>query len=223
MEVKKKNRVGLDVGKKNIEALRLLENDKIQRFQYTTGPKGVASLLEWLKSDDHVAIEAGTLTFYLARKIMENDINVTVLNAAQLALIYNSKKKTDKEDALKLARLLARNPVEELPFVKIPSEEEEAKRALVNERSFYVTARTKYINRIHSILVSVGIVDATKAMLANRKNREKVLEDIPLPIRSRVIRLCESLDSTESLLEEIDQEVKEILKANPEYSTIAMR
>jgi len=217
-----KNFVGLDVGKKNIEAVRIFENEKIQRFKCTTGPKGVASLIEWLDRKDHVAIEAGTITFYLARKIMEHDIKVTVLNAAQLAMIYNSKKKTDKEDALKLARLLARNPVEELPFVKIPSLEEEEKRALVNERSFYVTARTKYINRIHGILASVGIVHVTKTMLGNRANRKKVLDASPLSAQKRIARLCESLESTESLLEGIDQEVKETLRANPEYSTIAM-
>ena len=90
-----KNFIGLDVGKKSMEALRISEGEKIQRFNCTTGPKGVASLLEWLKPDDHVAVEAGTLTFYLARKIMEHNIEVTVLHPAQLAVIYNSKKKTD--------------------------------------------------------------------------------------------------------------------------------
>ena len=217
-----KNFVGLDVGKKSIEAVRLYEGEKIQRFKCTTGPEGVASLLDWLDQTDHVSIEAGTLTFYLARKIQAHHIKITVLNAAQLAVIYNSKKKTDKEDALKLARLLARNPVEELPVVKIPSPEEDENRSLVNERSFYVTTRTKYINRVHGLLTSVGVVHTTRAMLGNHLNRKKVLEKSPLSIRNRLKRLCQSLDSTESLLEEIDQEVKETLKANPEYSTIAM-
>ena len=50
------------------------------------------------------------------------------MNPGDLATIYNSLKKTDKEDALKLARLIKSIPREELPEVTIPSEKEEDSR-----------------------------------------------------------------------------------------------
>ncbi|EMN01765.1 hypothetical protein LEP1GSC035_2638 [Leptospira noguchii str. 2007001578] len=43
-----------------------------------------------------------------------------VLNPGDLATIYQSLKKTDKEDSLKIARLIQRFPIEELPVVPIP-------------------------------------------------------------------------------------------------------
>ncbi|EMN88852.1 hypothetical protein LEP1GSC108_1088 [Leptospira weilii str. UI 13098] len=41
---------------------------------------------------------------------------VIVLNPGDLAMIYQSLKKTDKEDSLKIARLIQRYPKEEFQF-----------------------------------------------------------------------------------------------------------
>ncbi|EKR25171.1 hypothetical protein LEP1GSC087_1644 [Leptospira interrogans serovar Bataviae str. L1111] len=41
------------------------------------------------------------------------------MNPGDLATIYQSLKKTDKEDSLKIARLIQRHPIEELPTVPI--------------------------------------------------------------------------------------------------------
>lgn len=75
-------------------------------------------------------MEAGSTAFEVARAIESvPGVRVVVLNPGRLAVIYASMKKTDKEDALKLARLVETMPEDYLPTVTIPSvEEEEMKR-----------------------------------------------------------------------------------------------
>ena len=77
-------------------------------------------------------------------------------------LIYRSLKKTDKEDALKLARLIKRIPKSELPVVCVPTQKEEHQRRLVSELAFQKKMRTQLINRLHALLAQSGLTDITK-------------------------------------------------------------
>ncbi len=63
----------------------------------------------------------GSQSFRIAKSILNKGIQVIVLNPGDLATIYQSLKKTDKEDSLKIARLIQRFPIEELPIVPIPT------------------------------------------------------------------------------------------------------
>jgi hypothetical protein len=53
------------------------------------------------------------------------------LNPHHLPIIYETDKKTDKEDALKLAHLVADRPDSRLPTMPIPSDKEMRRRKLV--------------------------------------------------------------------------------------------
>ncbi len=44
----------------------------------------------------------------IAKSILNKGVQVIVLNPGNLATIYQSLKKTDKEDSLKIARLIQR-------------------------------------------------------------------------------------------------------------------
>jgi hypothetical protein len=52
---------------------------------------------------------------------------VRVLNSAKLPLIWDAPTKTDKEDAMKLARLIEERRDEKLPLVPLSSEQEIAR------------------------------------------------------------------------------------------------
>ncbi|EMM72364.1 transposase domain protein [Leptospira weilii str. 2006001855] len=58
----------------------------------------------------------GSQSFRIAKSILNKGIQVIVLNPGDLATIYQSLKKTDKEDSLKIARLIQRYPKEEFQF-----------------------------------------------------------------------------------------------------------
>ena len=65
---------------------------------------GYRRLLEEIQPEDLVIMEAGSSSFNLARFLMNStEAEIIVLNPAQLRLIWDSQKKTDKADAMKLA------------------------------------------------------------------------------------------------------------------------
>ncbi|EMO38919.1 transposase [Leptospira noguchii serovar Autumnalis str. ZUN142] len=107
--------------KKTLEVIRIGDNSLHQRQQFSTTEIGISKLINWLNPNDVVGLEAGSQSFRIAKSILNKGIQVIVLNPGDLATIYQSLKKTDKEDSLKIARLIQRFPIEELPVVPIPT------------------------------------------------------------------------------------------------------
>ena len=71
-------------------------------------------------------MEAGCFSFSLARQIKEKTgCEVYVMDPRKLSIIHQSLKKTDKEDAMKLALMAQRFDKNELPLVHIPNEDQE--------------------------------------------------------------------------------------------------
>ena len=164
------NYVGIDLSKKSLEAVRIDSDNKIIRFNCKTDLEGRHRLLSWLKPSDIIGLEAGNMSFLLAKEI-ENKFNqkAIVLNPGDLFQIFNSLKKTDKEDCLKIARLIKRNPIEELPVVRIPDEFEEKARFLISEQGYWTKIKVKSINRLHSLFVNAGLTTITKKDIKNYK------------------------------------------------------
>ncbi|EQA78774.1 transposase [Leptospira alstonii serovar Pingchang str. 80-412] len=123
--------VGIDCGKKSLEVVRINSENSLERRQFSTTESGISSLLKWLTLNDIVGLEAGSQSFRIASGVKQRDSSnclepgdlATIYG--DLATIYQSLKKTDKEDSLKIARLIQRYPIEELPVVPIPTDEEE--------------------------------------------------------------------------------------------------
>ncbi|EMO88888.1 transposase [Leptospira noguchii str. 2001034031] len=93
--------VGIDCRKKNFEVIRIGDNSLHQRQQFSTTGNGISNLLNWLNPNDVVGLEAGSQSFRIAKSILNKGIQVIVLNPGDLATIYQSLKKTDKEDRLR--------------------------------------------------------------------------------------------------------------------------
>lgn len=104
-------------------------------------------------------------------------MTVLVLNAANLAVIYASLRKTDKEDALKLARLVQKFSPDELPVVPIPSDQEIERRALVAHENTFRRDRLRLINRLHAVLARSGFPNHTRAELKNPSIRVRLIDD----------------------------------------------
>ena len=133
--------------------------------------------MSWLNKSDIVALEAGNQSFRLAKKIMKKvKCDVVILNPSYLAMIYQSLKKTDKEEALKLARLIKRIPREELPEVPLPSAKEEKARRLVSEHGYWTKQKVMSQNRLHSIFTREGFTEITRNHLNGKKKRTECLE-----------------------------------------------
>jgi hypothetical protein len=75
--------------------------------------------------------EAGNLAFIMAKetgKVVGRAIRV--VNATHLPVIHTTDNRTDKEDALKLARLITDRPDSRLPLVSIPGDKETERRKI---------------------------------------------------------------------------------------------
>lgn len=110
--------VGIDLGKRTYDMCLVESKGKITRTNGKTDFKGIDKLCEQLGADDLVAIEACNLAMRIERRIRQTvGCKVYILNPGKLAVIYMSTRKTDKEDALKLAKLLKNHDEDELPIV----------------------------------------------------------------------------------------------------------
>ncbi|EKQ47019.1 transposase domain protein [Leptospira interrogans str. 2002000623] len=114
----------------------------------------------------------GSQSFRIAKSILNKGVQVIVLNPGNLATIYQSLKKTDKEDSLKIARLIQRHPIEELPTVPIPNDEEEDNRRLCSEHENWTKQLTQGKNRLHSLFTQAGLTQITKKHLRTKVSRE---------------------------------------------------
>ncbi|WP_025185099.1 IS110 family transposase [Leptospira interrogans] len=174
MESQEVKYVGVDCGKKSIEVVRINSENSLERRQFSTTESGINNLLQWLTLNDIVGLEAGSQSFRIAKSILNKGVQVIVLNPGNLATIYQSLKKTDKEDSLKIARLIQRHPIEELPTVPIPNDEEEDNRRLCSEHENWTKQLTQGKNRLHSLFTQAGLTHITKKHLRTKVSRESL-------------------------------------------------
>ncbi|EKR91532.1 transposase, IS116/IS110/IS902 family [Leptospira santarosai str. CBC379] len=215
--------VGIDCGKKSLEVVRINSEGSLkERRQFSTTEIGINNLLKWLTQNDIVGLEAGTQTFRIAKSILNKGIQVIVLNPGDLATIYQSLKKTDKEDSLKIARLIQRFPIEELPTVPVPTDEEEDNRRLCSEQENWTRQLTQGKNRLHSLFTQAGLTHITKKHLRTKANRETSVALLPSRYQKEAERILKVLDLVEQNLKLIEEEIEEALRKNQTYTQTIM-
>ena len=210
--MEQKRFVGIDLGKRTYEMKVIESNGKVAGTNGQTNSSGRKSLYKKLLPTDRVAIEVCSLAMVIAKEIQkEVGCEVVLLNPSQISLIYRSLKKNDKEDALKLARLVQKYTNEELPKVELPTEHEENLRQILTEIRQLKNDRTKEINRLHAIFVECGITEIKKKDLATIDNRIKcikMLKGIALAQAERILKKLELVETqTEEVEELLDKEI----------------
>lgn len=105
--------------------------------------------LAHLHPTDAVVLESTANAWHLYDQIQPRVASVTVANPLLVQWISSSTTKTDAQDAIKLARLLAAGLV---PTVWVPPEPVRQLRSLVSHRQRLIRQRTQARNRLHSVL-----------------------------------------------------------------------
>ncbi len=124
-----------------------------------------------LEQTDQAAVEATGNTRWLVNLVKEKVGRVVIVNPREFEVIKQSVKKTDKQDALSLARFLA---VDMLPEVRAKSEESETVQRINETRTKFVRLKTALLNKIHALAVSTGR-KLKKESLGSERGLEKVL------------------------------------------------
>lgn len=149
--------VGLDVHKESIAVGVAAPGRAAPRFVGTTGPQ----LREVLKALSHLgradqlllAYEAGPCGYTLARKLAEQGYRCEVIAATKTPRKPGERIKTDRRDALALARYLRSG---ELTPITIPDARDEAIRDLSRAREDAVRARLKARQQLKAMLLRHG-------------------------------------------------------------------
>ena len=179
--------MGIDLGKRTHETKIIWKDGKVTGTNGKTSPEGRKKIYDLLRASDRVAIEVCSLGMVMAKEIKEQvGCDVVLLNPSQVALIYRSVKKNDKEDALKLARLVQKYTDDELP-----TEHEESIRQILTELKQLKNDRTKEINRLHAVFLECGITELKRKDLATNENRDrsiKILKGFALKQAERSLR-----------------------------------
>jgi transposase len=149
--------VGLDVHKDTIAIGTAEPGREAPRFVGTVGPD-LAQLLKALKSLSKpetmlVVYEAGPCGYTLVRQLRSRGYHCEVVAASKIPRRPGERLKTDRRDALTLARL-ARSG--DLVNVAVPDERDEAIRDLSRAREDAVAARLKGRQQLKALLLRHG-------------------------------------------------------------------
>jgi len=148
--------IGLDVHARSVVA-GILEGESGE-VRSCKAPARTAELVTWLRAQGEalsVAYEAGPTGFGLARACAEAQIPCLVAAPSKIAKAPGERVKTDRRDALRLAKLLR---LGELTAVRVPSAGEEGARDLVRAREDARGDLMRARHRLSKLLLRQGLV-----------------------------------------------------------------
>ena len=202
--------IGIDLGKTTYEMAIVGKGGKVTKSNGKTYVEGRQKLYQKLRQTDKIALEAGSLAFVMAKEIEAAvGCQVYVLNPFRLSIIYKSMKKTDKEDALKLAHIIEDFQEERLPLVPVPSDKEMERRKILAGYRRVQQSRNREINRLHALFVNQGITTIVRKDLSTGEERKTFIERLNGLDREEANYIVEVLELHEKRIEALEKKVKE--------------
>jgi len=169
-------------------------------------------MAENITQEDTVAFEASNGCWEIYDRLSEHTPNVLVANTNELKVISKSDVKTDKHDAMVLAKLTSVNM---LPTIWVPPVEVRELRSLMAQRKQLIKMRTMTKNRMHGILMRRHIRKPMKE--AFRDQHKEWWLDLPLT-KVEKLQIKQGLEQIEFLnkqISEIEECVAELSTQSP--------
>ncbi len=197
---------GLEVHKSYIVAAAVDANQ-----QLVLKPRRIASVdfeawrLKYLAVEDEVVIEAMSSAWVIYDLLVKQVARVVVAHPYHVKLIAASIVKTDKRDAITLARLLSANMI---PNVWVPPNHVRELRSLIYHRNCLVRRRAAAKNRLHGIYHQYRII----APLGEAAFQPKYWNGLSIPsvekLRARhaseeIYRLTQNILEAEELISQM--------------------
>ena len=147
--------LAIDLGKVKSVACDYDSETAEHRFETVRTEPAILEDLFRRYRPDRVVIEVGPAAGWMTDLVARMEIPLEVANPSHEGWRWRGvKKKTDRVDALKLARL---SSAHQLPQVTLPSKEVREWRSLIHYRQMLVARRTRIKNTIHAILTRQAI------------------------------------------------------------------
>lgn len=162
--------VGVDLHKNQFTVCFMDEEEHVKMERYGLNPSALKQFKATLHPEMEIAVEATLNSAYFYDEVVGCVKKVRVVNPSQFKVISESVKKTDRHDAIILARYLKKGL---LPEVRMRTKEERELKSLIQTRDKLVKVRSLLKNKVHSILNAAGIV-TPKKMLTSAKGLARV-------------------------------------------------
>src|SRR5712691_28184 len=147
--------IGIDLGDKRSRYCILDKEGKILReSSVATQPAALKTVFSKL-AGCRIAMEVGTHSPWVSRLLAALGHEVIVANAREVPLIYKSRRKNDKLDAEKLARLARMDP-KLLKGIRHRGAEGQGDLLLIRSRAQLVETRTGLMNMVRGLVKSRG-------------------------------------------------------------------
>lgn len=197
--------LGLDVGDRWIHIARLEGGSEPveERLRCTRG--ACRQYFERL-SRARVVLEVGTHSRWLSRLLEETGHEVIVANAGRLPAIFASNHKSDRRDALELARLARFDPKILHPIEHRPEPMQEDL-SILHMRDALVRSRTLLINQARGLMKAAGL----QPKRCSSESFKKRIAGLVAPCSS-VDLLSEQIDHLTTQIKRIDQRVLAIAR-----------
>ena len=131
--------IGMDLSKRTFKACVLTREKNFEDRNIISGTmdaKGRQRFIATLGAKDIVAIEGGTSSNNFARELEMIAGKVYLLNPGKLHIIFQSQRKTDKIDAVKISHYIRDTHEESICLMNIPTKCESEIRQIVNSYNF---------------------------------------------------------------------------------------
>jgi transposase len=151
--------VGLDAHSKN--SVFMIQDENGKQIGEGSVPTSYEGLLRMrsryeLPAGTRVALESGTMAFFVARRLVELGLDPVVISAQEVrAKATRPNQKSDRRDAIELCEGLRRDIYRSI--VHVPSESIERLRATLGRRRHFVRIRTTQVNAVKRLLRAAGL------------------------------------------------------------------
>lgn len=116
-----------------------------------------------LPAGTHVALESGTMAFFVARRLTRLGLDPVVVDAHEVrAKALRPNQKSDRRDALELCEGLRRGTYRSV--VHVPSEPIERLRETLGRRRHFVRIKTMQVNAVKRLLRTAGLQPLSRSL-----------------------------------------------------------
>jgi transposase len=220
-EQTKKMTVGLDLGDK-YSYLCVLDTESgelVEEGRLRTTPDDLHRRFDDSAEQMKIAIEVGTHSTWISRLLEECGHEVLIANPRKTRLIYGDKRKTDKLDAQKLARLARVDP-ELLYPIEHRGKDSQTHLALIHSRDALIRSRTQLINHIRGTVKSFG---ARLPKCSAESFHKKVAGQLPHELAEALEDVVATIASLTEKIRGYDRRIEQLCKESYPQETKLLR
>jgi len=170
--------VGMDVHKDMCHIVQVNDSGEVtESYKIKNSIQRLDQILRKIPRNAKIALEAGTSSRPVYRRLQKLGFEIHMANPSKMGHV-SSNKKTDEQDAIRIAKLLRMG---ELPECYVPSIETEAMRTLVRHRVSLGVKTAAVKNQIHALLALNGVKPNLSASDLFGKRGMNFLNHLELP------------------------------------------